>query len=78
MTNQEWLKEIERLEEFFSKAELPKNPVRLQGFQTINSFRVAIDSDLERAKANVGNNWFIGSILRLQGLEKYLNNPNAE
>ena len=72
MTVVEKQAEIARLRDFFSRVELPKESITIEGYITLLDTRVFKDTNLERAEKGINNSWHDGALLRLQLLEKYL------
>ncbi|MBE9598688.1 hypothetical protein [Pedobacter sp. MC2016-24] len=72
MTMQEWSNELARLEAFFTSIKIPTEGKKINGYETYNDFKAAIETDLVRAKMDIGNKWFEAPLLRLQKMEAYL------
>lgn len=72
MTTQERVSELGRLEAFFRTAELPKTPIVMGGYMTLNNIGTFINTNMTRANSNISGSSSEPCILRLQQLEDYL------
>lgn len=72
MTTQEWSNEIARLEVFFASVNVPTGVIKINNYETQHNLREAINTNLLRAKIDIGNTWFKPALLRLQAIEAYL------
>jgi hypothetical protein len=68
----DWSGKIAALEQYFSSAELPPQPVQLDGGLSITDIRLFIDSHLLIVKANNGKATFLPYLNRLFKLEQLL------
>jgi len=74
MDIREWNLEVSRLDSFFKSNPVPKGPVKVGGFMTINDTAYFIQACLSglTKEDNIGKDWFAGNFVRLQLLEKYM------
>lgn len=68
-----WSNEIAELESYFTIYELPTQPIKLNGGNTITDCSLFIDSHIARVKANNGNRTFLPYLERLKQLKNHLN-----
>lgn len=61
-----WDTDILEIEEFFSINNIPKHPVKLNDFTTIEDTELFVKSHLDSIKINNGNETFIGDLNRLK------------
>lgn len=76
MTIQQRIDELIRLEQYFKSIKLPQPPLVLDGFMTIFGVKTFVETNLSRAVKD--NNFSEPCIIRLQRLEKYINDLNLE
>jgi hypothetical protein len=68
-----WSSQINEFETFFNSIELPKEPIKLNSFCTVNVSQM-VETHIASLKRNEGNKWFIPYIDRLNDLKTYLEN----
>jgi len=69
---EKWDPYIQELEEFFSKTELPKGPIRVTKFAVINDLDFFVNGHLSIVKANNGNRYFLQYLQRLVFIKKMI------
>lgn len=67
-----WEPEISELELYFTKIELPKQPVKLNSYSTITNVSLFIETHFATVKANNGKRTFLPYLNRLQELKQIL------
>jgi hypothetical protein len=67
-----WEQDITELENYFTKIELPTQPVKLNRCSTITDCSLFIESHFATVKANNGNRTFLPHLHRLQELKQVL------
>ncbi len=67
-----WSNEISQLENYFLNDTIPKHPIKLNQFTTINDCSLFIESHFETVKANNGKLNFLPYLNRLQELKQIL------
>ncbi|MEY1640130.1 DUF6965 family protein [Tenuifilum osseticum] len=71
-----WSVEINELEDYFSKIELPKTPIKLNEFTTILNCELFIESHINTIKKHKGNNTFLPYLERLKQFKQLLLSAN--
>jgi hypothetical protein len=66
-----WEPEISELELYFTEIDLPKQPVKLNGYTTITNVPLFIETHFATVKANNGKRTFLPFLKRLQELKQY-------
>jgi hypothetical protein len=69
---EDWEVEINSLEIFFNKIDLPTQSVKLDTCTTIKDIRVFLENHFATVKANIGNPKFYSYLSRLQKLRDKL------
>lgn len=69
-----WDKDIKKLEKYFSAAEMPIHPLRLNEASWITNVSKFVKSHLDIVKANSGNKTYKPYLDRLKELKKLLEN----
>ncbi|MBN1117964.1 MAG: hypothetical protein JXA77_12200 [Bacteroidales bacterium] len=69
---QNWNSEIKELETYFTKTQLPTEPIKLNQCSTILNTSLFIESHFATVKANNGNRTFLPYLKRLQELKQIL------
>ena len=68
-----WNNEIEVLEDYFNKIDLPKENIKLNDSSMITNVSLFVGTHLATVKANNGNKTFLPYLDRLQKLKKIIN-----
>ncbi len=71
-----WSIEINELEDYFSKIELPKTPIKLNEYTTILNCELFIESHINTIKKHKGNNTFLPYLERLKQFKQLLLSAN--
>ncbi|MBK9104074.1 MAG: hypothetical protein IPL92_05780 [Saprospiraceae bacterium] len=69
---EDWTKEIEKLDEFYSSIALPSHPIQLTSYTRITNIKGFITANLEVARAQNGNPTYRPYLNRVIELMKYL------
>lgn len=69
---EDWTKEIEKLDEFYSSIALPSHPIQLNSYTRITNIKGFITANLEVARAQNGNPTYRPYLNRVIELMKYL------
>lgn len=71
---EDWSKDIDELENYFARIELPISPLKLNSYSTIANVAKFIESHFATIKTNNGNRTFLPYLNRLFELQQLLNN----
>jgi len=71
--NQEYRNKLKELEEFFKSAKLPKEPIKLNEYTTINDVALFVSTNMDMFKEQINNPLFAVYLDRVDELRRYIN-----